>query len=205
MGSFYLYSIENNINNKMYIGITNDIVKRWSAHRRASKRKPITVIQSAIKKYGTENFNWNIAEIFGTKEEALEAEKFWIRYLRDFGVLLYNVTDGGEGTFGHKYSTESLSKRSATWQRTKPTSGDKHYLRAPGVIHPWTGNHHSTESKKKCQDNCSSRILKETEVIKIRQLYSTGDYTHRELGLMFNVKRKTVGDIIHYKTWKNIP
>lgn len=46
--------------------------------------------------------------------------------------------------------------------------------------------------------------LNETQVKEIRELYKTGNYTHRELGSIFGVTKTTAGDIIRNKIWKNI-
>ena len=51
----YLYKITNNINQKIYIGITNNYKKRWANHGTED-----TVISNAIKKYGKENFTFEV-------------------------------------------------------------------------------------------------------------------------------------------------
>lgn len=43
-----------------------------------------------------------------------ERERDWISNLRDDGVRLYNVTDGGEGLPGHQFSLEHRKKISAS-------------------------------------------------------------------------------------------
>lgn len=54
----YVYQITNLINNKLYIGITNDYKKRWSNHK--SCNSPNMVICKAIKKYGVNNFKFEL-------------------------------------------------------------------------------------------------------------------------------------------------
>ena len=54
----YLYQITNLINNKVYIGQTNNITKRWSNHKCCNS--PDMVIAKAIKKYGIENFKFEV-------------------------------------------------------------------------------------------------------------------------------------------------
>lgn len=51
----YVYVISNTINNKVYIGITKNILRRWSAHKLASKSGK-SKIYSAMRKHGSENF-----------------------------------------------------------------------------------------------------------------------------------------------------
>ena len=53
-------------------------------------------------------------------------------------------------------------------------------------------------------ENQPTSILKYDEVKKIRELYKTGDYFHRELAVMFGVGRRHIGDIINNKRWANM-
>jgi len=46
-------------------------------------------------------------------------------------------------------------------------------------------------------------ILKREQVEKIRILYKTTKYNHRELGIMFGVERTTITGIINKKIWKD--
>jgi len=46
--------------------------------------------------------------------------------------------------------------------------------------------------------------LSENQVLEIRHLYTTGEYTYRELGKMFGVNYVHIGDIINRKKWKHI-
>ena len=53
----YVYKITNNINNKIYIGITNNYKKRWDNEKSYPKNpERRQVIQEAIHKYGKNNF-----------------------------------------------------------------------------------------------------------------------------------------------------
>ena len=68
----YVYKITNKINNKLYIGITNDYKKRWSNHKCCNS--PNMVIARAIKKYGVDNFVFEILFSGLSIEEAEEKE-----------------------------------------------------------------------------------------------------------------------------------
>lgn len=54
----YLYLITNLINDKKYIGITNNYKKRWANHK--CNNSPTMAIAKAIKKYGAENFKFEV-------------------------------------------------------------------------------------------------------------------------------------------------
>lgn len=56
---------------------------------------------------------------------------------------------------------------------------------------------------KKGEEHASS-VLTEIEVLEIRRLYSTGNYTTNDLGEKYNVNFSTISDITRRKTWKHI-
>lgn len=93
----YLYKITNNINQKQYIGITNNIKKRWSNEKSYPidpKRRQI--IQEAIHKYGAENFNFEILQKNLSVEEAVQLEEQLIKELNTLVPHGYNVHPGGQ-------------------------------------------------------------------------------------------------------------
>lgn len=49
-----------------------------------------------------------------------------------------------------------------------------------------------------------SAKLTEIQVKKIRRLYNTGKYTHKQLGRVFGVNDSTIGDIVNYKKWRHV-
>ena len=95
-----IYKITNTINNKVYIGQSTNIPQRWKAHRsrpfQKEERYEQNYLYRAIRKYGLENFSFEIIELC-KQEELNEKEKYWISYyqsnIENFG---YNRTIGGD-------------------------------------------------------------------------------------------------------------
>lgn len=89
-----IYKITNKINNKVYIGQSKDVHRRFLEHING-KKNGTSVIHNAIEKYGVENFE--IETIEKDIENYNEREKYWIDYYnstdRRFG---YNILEGGE-------------------------------------------------------------------------------------------------------------
>lgn len=58
----YIYKITNLINSKRYIGRTtaHNPIRRWTEHKSKANRNPRTPIEFAIKKYGSQNFKFEI-------------------------------------------------------------------------------------------------------------------------------------------------
>lgn len=89
----YLYRITNIINNKKYIGITNNYKKRWSNHRCGNSKS--MAIAKAIKKYGKENFFFEIIKKSLTLEEANQEETKYIELEHTLVPNGYNISKGG--------------------------------------------------------------------------------------------------------------
>lgn len=101
----YIYKITNKINNKIYIGCTNDPKMRKTQHFSASYRKgePFKALYKAMDELGDENFDFEIIE---KTKDYIEREKYWIQFYCSRMPNGYNSTAGGEEP-PHKYGDES--------------------------------------------------------------------------------------------------
>ena len=94
-----IYKIENLINGKVYIGQSVDIQYRFKNHKSESFNPKSnaydTAIHRAIRKYGVDNFSFDIVEECD-QDKLREREIYWIDYYNSFGDG-YNLTSGGEG------------------------------------------------------------------------------------------------------------
>ena len=99
----YIYKIYNDMNDKLYIGLTNydNPIDRWTRHLQDyqtagnfSKRP----LYEAMKKYGVDKFHFEIIE---ETDNPQEREKYWIETLRTYigfeDCKGYNATLGGDG------------------------------------------------------------------------------------------------------------
>lgn len=99
-----IYKITNLVNNKVYIGKSIQVEKRKYQHfydsfyKNANNRNYNMTIHKAIRKYGKENFSFDILEICNI-EELNQKEQYWITYYNS-KRLGYNESDGGEGVVG---------------------------------------------------------------------------------------------------------
>ena len=98
----FIYKICSDVDDIFYIGRTyRTIHKRWIDHLLDAKYK-ITKLYNAMNQYGFEHFNVECVEKFEskTKDEikqlCISKEIFWIKYFKNQGFSLYNMTDGGK-------------------------------------------------------------------------------------------------------------
>lgn len=102
-----IYKITNTINKKIYIGLTKRNLKaRMSEHIRDAKKNSTSLIHCAIRKYGIDNFKW---EIVDTAKSLKELNKKEILYIEELNPQ-YNLTKGGEGVIGLPRTKEHNEK-----------------------------------------------------------------------------------------------
>lgn len=118
-----IYKIVNILNNKIYIGKSSDIEKRWKEHIRHSKSEHSrrkSPIHKAINKYGKENFRFEIIKecLF---EEMDDLEIYYIKeYNSTNRKIGYNVTNGGDGgpiMYGSKNPNSIMTEESVAYIR----------------------------------------------------------------------------------------
>jgi len=107
-----VYKITNNQNGKIYVGITNQgVAVRWCKHCSDARHNSSFPIHNAIRKYGESSFQIELIEVVEDVEVLKEREIYWIKeynsYNRSKG---YNLTLGGDGTFGRFHSDETKDK-----------------------------------------------------------------------------------------------
>lgn len=102
-----IYSIQNLINNRIYIGQSNNIERRIKEHFYSSRLKDIP-LDKAIIKYGKDKFIWNIIEECQI-EELDEKEQYWIiQYRKTHNV--YNINNGGFSFPGEQNGRAKLTE-----------------------------------------------------------------------------------------------
>ena len=81
-----LYIIRNLLNAEFYVGKTQNPRKRWWQHRWNARAGVETHLYRAMRKYGIENFEFELQDTTLTEEELIEELK-----------PHYNMTRGGDG------------------------------------------------------------------------------------------------------------
>lgn len=183
-----IYGIHNKVNDKWYVGQSNNIRKR-NLYELRNLRNGVfhynnsnNHIVQAWQKYGENAFEWVVLEECEI-DKLDEREIFWIRE-KDSYRNGYNQTLGGGGSRGVIVSEETKRKMS---------------LSSKGEKHPFWGKHRTEETKKKLSlwrtgrkgmpmTEKVKKILIESRRIKIicnenGKIYSSMSEASRELNL----------------------
>lgn len=111
-----IYKITNQVNGKCYIGQSVNIARRWRDHKKTSSDASYnaydSVLHKAFRKYGIENFSFEVLE--ECSQESLNAKEiYWINYFNsDDSQRGYNLTPGGDnvGQKCRKLTDEQLQE-----------------------------------------------------------------------------------------------
>lgn len=135
-----IYMILNNVNGKIYIGLSKNLHKRKNDHfNLLKKNKHYNYhLQNAFNKYGQDSFSFLVLQY--VENNLNEWEKFWIKYFNS-QKNGYNISMGGESvmlglshtdeakkkiskaSLGRKLSKESLKKRGLSNSKNTNSSG----------------------------------------------------------------------------------
>jgi group I intron endonuclease len=161
----YLYKITNIINNKVYIGQTNNLNRRWQAHKNAAmKNKPEQVIHHSIIKYGVNNFTFEHIATCRTWSDANELETILVSQYNSHieSGKGYNSTRGGfnapkteEWKRQLKDWHASLSEEEKLERKHKLSEATKQQIQEKG--HPAQGTKRTPEQLERLSEAIKNR------------------------------------------------
>jgi group I intron endonuclease len=187
-----IYKVTNLVNGKVYIGKTiNTLEKRKIQHiSESNANRTKSIFHKALRKYGEDNFLWEIIDSAESENELFDKEKYYITfyhsYIKDDNSNGYNMTIGGEGISGLKFSEESKKKSSESHK----------------------GQIVSNETRKKISErfkgsNHPLSKLNEEEVLQIKEMLKDG-MSYLEIAKEFNVVEGTISTIKQGRSWKHV-
>ncbi len=124
--NYYIYTITNIINNKIYIGQTfQKPEKRWKQHISNSKNKlnDSPHLYNSIKKYGMDNFKFEVIAQTSSFSVCNYLEETYIEELNTLDRMFgYNIKKGGDN---HKMSNDTKNKLSESHKGKKLSQDTK--------------------------------------------------------------------------------
>jgi group I intron endonuclease len=187
-----IYQIRNTINNKIYIGSTNNIRKRCNNHRSKLNNNihENQYLQQAWNKYGENNFEFSIIEEVQDFNR-IEKEIFYLNEKRSY-----------ERHIGYNFDKNPTDKSG----KNNPFYGKKHTQEVKDKIKTIANNRSEELKKKMGEKNIGEKHpqskLNWDKVRQIREIYKQGGYTQRELAFKYNISYGTISAILKNKSWK---
>jgi len=196
-----IYRFVNKINGKSYIGKTNNIQRRVRRHINDSKYKSIYFHRS-LNKYGISNFSIEILCICDNIDELNEMEYHYIKQYKSRQYQNgYNLTDGGEGSYGYITSEETRKKLSKSlknriftkeWKDRISKSKKRNYIKEN---HPNFGKKLSKTTREKISKSAIGRTVSEETKRKISDWSRSEDNINRNTYII----KTPSGDIVETK------
>lgn len=214
-----IYKITNLVNKKVYIGITNNYLVRWKYHKRnrvPTSKEYNKVLYSAFRKYGIENFKFELIQQDLSVEEGKKME---IKLIKELKTLSheqgYNVTKGGDHTEaeGAKNRNATLSEEQAKDIITRRENKElfssvykdyKHLLKRSGIESIWLGVSWKHLQPEIITKTHASRSLTEENVRAIRKLIKETSMTYSQIGKQFNTHAATISNIKNGKSYSDV-
>lgn len=180
---YAVYAAEHRIDGCVYVGKTNCLERRKRQHVKDVKRGSTSYFHNALRLHGEEAFEWHIVRWYDTEAEAFHAEEDLVRWLRDAGVRLYNLTAGGDGLRDFTHTAQTRKRLSEYWKgRPRPNrrgvsinhhpkppdltsehieamkAGLRRWREETNALPPMTGKRHSEETKQKMREAALRRF-----------------------------------------------
>lgn len=168
-----------------YVGKTGHFDDRIAAHLKGENCNPYK--DRWVKKVQRQGLDPHIRvlERHLNEDNFQEREKFWIKFLRELGHRLTNLTDGGEGVVGYKLTDEQKKKRSETLKnhpRRKEINA--------AISRAQMGRTLSDECKKKISESHFGKKHTDATKEKVRQAQYTPEARERRIRMVASKKGK---------------
>ena len=171
MSIYTIYKCINTSNNKCYIGFDSNWPRRKTEHKSRSKKITNYKLYNAINKYGWDNFEWVVIYQSTDRDFTLKNMECYFINAYDSFNNGYNMTLGGEGTFGNKpwlgrkHTKETIEKISNTKTGIAGTKHTKEYKDKMSIImsgenNPNYGKKPSEETRKRMSESQKKRKQK---------------------------------------------
>lgn len=164
-----IYAIKNKINNKHYVGQSENIMVRWKDHKQKlkSNKHANKYLQHSWNKYGKHNFEFIILE--ETLFKLLnEKEIFWCNKLESYYYQNgYNIKPAGSFLLSEESKRKiSLSKKGkkSTFKNKKHSEKSKLKMSLSkkrkflGELNPMYGKKHTQETKNKMSNSAKCKV-----------------------------------------------
>ena len=204
-----IYKITNLVNNKIYVGSSTNIKKRWRDHKWYLKENKHhnSHLQASVNKYGIGLFKFNIELECDVKLLLIEERKVINKYNSNDRTCGYNVNDPEHAFLNKKHSEETKKKLSLQKIGNKNPMYGKF-----GNKHPNYDKKMSLKSRNKMSlskigiptNRRNNSKLMPKDIIEIRRMYYVEKISQPKIAIIYYVSYSTINNIITKKTWSNV-
>lgn len=223
MGIIYCYT--NLINGKKYVGQTINPTQRFSQHKSSAfneKDKDYNApLHRAFRKYGYENFEYEVLAEADLIEELNGLEIYYIAHLKTKRPDGYNIEDGGLNCSRPKLEEtkiklmkahaalseeEVIELRKAYANHESPTKiyNEKYAdrMHKNSFMNIWNGARYKTIMPEVFERGRHTKLNEET----VRQIKIDRQkgFSYQKLIDKYQVSKSTISDICRGKTWKQV-
>ena len=182
MSKIGIYRIKNTLDDKIYIGSSNNIARRWRHHKDLLNRgiHHSIHLQNAWKKYGETTFLFDVLEILDDESLILTTEQKYLDLFESYNQEKgYNISKYAGSPFkGNKHTEETRKIQS---------------LKNSGVNHWAYGKHLNEEHKEKI--SCIKRKISKEQEKNVLEDYKRLE-TAYEVAKIYNVHAETIYRIL---------
>lgn len=199
----YIYKIENKINRKCYIGFTTDFDKRKKDHIRYCSYGHKSKLYNAIRKYGVDEFKWDIIYISDDMVDTLEVMEQLFIDLYDSISSGYNQKEGGRGGSQkgrvlpprsqeecRKISERQIGRKLSKETKSRISKGNKGKVRSEESI------------ENMIVGRYKDRYIKDPSGV-VHHFLSIKDFSEEHNINKSEVSKLLRGKISHHKGWTN--
>lgn len=164
--NYCVYVHINKINNKKYVGQTNNIANRWKNNGNDYQKN--TYFFHAIQKYGWDNFQHIVLKENLTKEKADEYEQYYINFYHSrYNENGYNIREGGSHGALAERTKKILSEQAKAKGKWVGNNNPRHLDPLYGERNGMFGKHHTQQTKEKISTALKGKILSQETKEKI--------------------------------------
>ena len=129
----HIYRITNVINNKMYIGqtIQKNPKMRWYDHCARTRNGQNNHLYNSMRKYGVENFVWEVIDSASTIEELNLKEQQWLDEYRKI-TEVYNLREAGNNKTHSEQSKQKMKESQRQAHARRRAEGKDTWVRKDG-------------------------------------------------------------------------
>lgn len=219
---YYLYTITNTADSSVYIGITNDINRRFREHKLNSSNKYLKIAQELFD----ESFFTYTVQCIGDVEYISNLEIETIKFYRNIGVNVYNVAKGGligNGSPGEEHWNSELTDQDILYIRnayatniiTQRKLAEKFnigYKNISKIVRGERWGHIGgpiTLEKQEVSKVANRRKISDSEVVELRELakeeYLTiGNIDIPDMAAVAGISRQSMRLLLKGMSYKNL-